>query len=196
MTMNMQHFNDAFLFASRLHDGQMRKGSSVPYLSHLMAVSALVMENGGTQDQAIAALLHDTVEDQGGEETLSEIRERFGDDVASIVEECSESLDIKDHPWRERKEWFLNRIVQMSERGLLVCVADKFHNVQGLINDHRNQGDQMWSSFNAGKTEQLWYYRSVAALLCERTENTLATTLSEKVDELEARCAETDCTTT
>jgi hypothetical protein len=105
-----ERFDDAFKLASDLHHTQTRKSSEVPYLSHLMAVSGLVLENGGTEDEAIAGLLHDAVEDQGGQATLERIREAFGDVVAELVSALSDTDEIPKPPWRARKEEYLRRL--------------------------------------------------------------------------------------
>src|SRR5438874_6528572 len=125
-------FNLAFEFASGLHHEQVRKGVGTPYIAHPMAVCALVLEAGGDEDQAIAALLHDTAEDHGGRKRLEDIRQRFGERVAAIVEGCTDSLDRPKPPWRVRKEHYLGHLAQASDDVLLVALADKLHNARSV----------------------------------------------------------------
>jgi len=133
---------DAFAYATRLHDGQVRKGTDIPYLSHLMAVAALVQENGGDEEQVIAALLHDGPEDQGGEPILNEIQLRFGDRVAAIVAECSDTFEERKPPWLDRKRRYLEDLETASEATLLVSAADKVHNLGCITRDFRTVGDR------------------------------------------------------
>ena len=156
---NRQRLANAFDYAAELHAGQRRKGTDIPYISHLMAVASLVQEHGGTMDQTIAALLHDGPEDQGGEETLAEIRQRFGDVVADIVAECSDTFEDPKPPWKKRKESYLENLRTASDGTLLVSLADKTHNLGSILRDYKTQGDELWSRFNAGKKDIRWYYR-------------------------------------
>lgn len=142
--MLTQRFDDALVFASRLHRTQRRKGSDAPYISHLLAVAALVMEHGEDEDQVIAALLHDAVEDQGGEATLREIRGRYGEEVARIVADCSDSIAEPKPPWRERKEDYIASLALKPRRSLLVSAADKTHNAESIVADHCEIGDALW----------------------------------------------------
>jgi len=155
----------AFSMARQLHTMQTRKGNGSPYIAHLLAVASLVIENGGTEDEAIAALLHDSVEDQGGLNTLHEIRAQFGDSVSEIVDECTDSFDDPKPPWKERKKAFIESISQKSKSAALVLLADATHNAGSLLNDFRSIGDDIWEQFNGGKTGTLWYYRSLAEVL-------------------------------
>ena len=132
-------YDEAFRYAHELHSNQKRKGTSIPYISHLMIVSALVIENGGTEDQAIGALLHDAAEDQGGRETLEEIRNRFGDEVAEIVSDCTDSWTEEKPDWQPRKEVYLATLPAKPSRSLLVSLADKTHNAEAILFDYRNQ---------------------------------------------------------
>ena len=129
-------FDDALVFASRLHAGQLRKGTPVPYVAHLLAVTATVLEHGGDEDEAIAALLHDAVEDQGGAATRAKIRRRFGENVAAIVDGCTDADTIPKPPWQQRKEAYLAHLVgETSPSVRLVSSADKLHNVRSIIAD-------------------------------------------------------------
>lgn len=154
-------FADAFSYASVLHARQTRKGTDIPYLSHLMSVSALVLEDGGDEDEAIAGLLHDAVEDQGGEPTLVEIRRLFGDKVARIVDGCTDSVVVPKPPWRERKERYVAHIRRAAADVRRVSSADKLHNARSILADFRALGDDLWGRFTASKGDTLWYYRSL-----------------------------------
>jgi (p)ppGpp synthase/HD superfamily hydrolase len=154
-------FAEAFLFAERLHCNQVRKKTQVPTISHLMAVTALVLENGGGEDEAIAALLHDTAEDCGGRPVLEEIRRRFGDTVASIVEDCSDTLEAPKPRWQPRKESYLEHLETAPEATLLVSLADKVHNTRALAFEYRRVGDRLWQRFTATREQTFWYYQSL-----------------------------------
>jgi len=149
------------VFAAHLHARQTRKGTDVPYIAHLMAVTGLVLENGGDEDEAIAALLHDAVEDQGGAATREEIRRRFGDRVVEIVDGCTDSDEVPKPPWRARKEAFLTRLPYASSSVRLVSAADKLHNARTILADYRAMGDAVWDRFTGGKSGTLWYYRAL-----------------------------------
>src|SRR4051794_6950252 len=162
-----ERFDEALFYASRHHREQLRKGSQVPYMTHLMSVSALVLEHGGSEDQAIAALLHDAVEDAPagqGPAVLHEIRERFGDAVADIVRACSDGLDESGNrsgTWAERKSAYVAGLADKPADALLVTAADKTHNGLCIASDVRRYGQDFWSTFNASTAELLWYYTSV-----------------------------------
>jgi (p)ppGpp synthase/HD superfamily hydrolase len=161
-------FNDALTYASSKHRTQTRKGTRIPYIAHLLGVTAIVLEAGGDEDQAIAALLHDAVEDQGGLKTLEEIRNLFGDRVAQTVRECSdsESEDPDKKPsWHQRKQAYLAHLAVASPDALLVSLADKLHNARAILFDYRALGDNLWTRFNreATKTDQLRYYRALVS---------------------------------
>jgi (p)ppGpp synthase/HD superfamily hydrolase len=154
-------FDTALQFASGLHHSQTRKGGSIPYIAHLMSVCALVLEAGGDEDQAIAALLHDAMEDQGGRPTLETIRQMFGDRVAITVESCSDSTETnpdKKLPWRSRKDKYLDHLRTANADALMVSAADKLHNARAVLADYRELGEGLWSRFNAPKEDQLWFY--------------------------------------
>lgn len=179
-------FDQALVFASRAHRGQRRKGTDVPYISHLLAVCALVLENGGDEDQAIAALLHDAPEDQGGRDMLDRIRNEFGTRVAWLVAACSEPPDLKHASWRERKEAFLRNLADAPPESLLVVAADKAHNLACLLADHRNLGDAVFERFNGGKAGTLWYYGRLANTLAASVPSSLALKLTEAARNLQA----------
>ncbi len=161
-------FAEAFLFAERLHCNQVRKKTQVPTISHLMAVTALVLENGGGEDEAIAALLHDTAEDCGGRPVLEEIRRRFGDTVASIVEDCSDTLEAPKPRWQPRKESYLEHLETAPEATLLVSLADKVHNTRALAFEYRRVGDRLWQRFTATREQTFWYYQSLLDIFRRR----------------------------
>ncbi|MCA0146766.1 HD domain-containing protein [Blastococcus sp. LR1] len=188
-----ERFDEALLYAARHHRDQLRKGSRVPYMTHLMSVSALAMEHGGTEDQAIAALLHDAVEDaqpgQGGA-VLGEIRERFGDAVADMVAACSDGLNESGErkgSWQERKQAYVDGLPNKSLDALLVTAADKTHNGLCIAADVRRFGPDFWSTFNASRDELLWYYRSVRDVVAQRLPgSSIADALYRTVAQLEA----------
>jgi HD domain len=174
--------------ASRYHAGQLRKGTQIPYLAHLLSVAALVLEDGGSENEAIAALLHDAVEDAGGKPTLEEIRERFGDEVAMIVEACSDTDVVPKPPWRKRKEDYLAHLAdEKTPPGVLrVSLADKLHNARAILSDYRRIGDTLWSRFNTKSGgDQVWYYRSLADIFLSRWPGALSRELDHVVSELE-----------
>lgn len=152
-------FAEGFSLALSLHADQTRKGSEIPYVAHLMSVAGLVLEHGGNEDEAIAALLHDGPEDQGGQETLEQIRRQFGHRVADIVEGCSDTFETPKPAWRARKERYLDHLRQTdSESVFLVSVADKVHNLRSILEDYRRLGGRLWGRFTGKKDGTLWYY--------------------------------------
>jgi len=178
-------YAEAFAYAEALHARQVRKGTNVPYLSHLMSVSALVLEDGGDEEEAIAGLLHDAVEDQGGRATLEEIRRRFGEKVARIVLACSDSDAEPKPPWRERKERYVAHIRHADAEVRRVSSADKLHNARSILADYRMIGDALWGRFTASKDETLWYYRSLVAAFRSAGAGRLVEELDLVVTELE-----------
>ncbi len=184
-----ERFTEALAYAAELHAGHRRKGpGDLPYMGHLLAVASLVLEDGGSEQEAIAALLHDAIEDQprdGG--TRTEIGDRFGPAVLAIVECCTDADSHPKPPWAERKNEYLRHLREddLPEGVLRVVAADKLHNARSLLSDYRAVGDQLWIRFNAGSAEgQLWYYGAVADVLVERGAGPLAAELRETVDEL------------
>lgn len=157
-----ERFDRALAYASALHRRQVRKGSDVPYISHLLAVAALVIENRGDEDQAIGALLHDAAEDQGGIERLHEIEALFGPAVARIVKDCTDSWLEPKPDWKTRKTAYLAALPGKPLASLLVSLADKTHNAHAIVFDRRIVGDSIWSRFTAGREGTLWYYRGLS----------------------------------
>ena len=178
-------FEEALLYAIRLHARQRRKGTSIPYAAHLLAVSAIVLEDGGDEDQAIAALLHDAVEDQGGRPVLEQIRSRFGDRVAAIVEGCTDAEVIPKPPWRERKERYVAHVRQASPDVRRVSAADKLHNARAILTDLRRHGGTLWSRFSGGREGVLWYYRALVSAYQAAGSGPLAEELDRVVGEIE-----------
>ena len=154
-------FTDAFAHAIHLHALQARKATAIPYVTHLMSVCSLVLEDGGDEDQAVVALLHDGPEDQGGQPILDEIRHRFGDQVADLVYGLSDTLEIEKPPWRRRKTDYLVRLKEEPIAVLRVSLADKLHNLRSMAIDRLNLGEAFWDRFHAGREQQEWYFRAL-----------------------------------
>lgn len=189
-TVLTDRFDRAMLYATHVHGGQVRKGTSTPYVAHLLAVAATVLEYDGSEDMAIAALLHDAVEDQGGEPRLSDIRNRFGDRVADIVRSCSDSVvntcagQQKDDT-RIRKMRYIEHLETADQETLLVSLSDKIHNARSILRDLRKVGPAVWARFNSPKEDTLWYYRELANAFQRRLPGQLADELLEIVIVLE-----------
>jgi (p)ppGpp synthase/HD superfamily hydrolase len=179
-------FIEALGYAARKHAMQTRKASEVPYLGHLLSVAGLVIEADGTETQAIAALLHDAAEDQGGEPTLAEIDEKFGAGVASIVAECSDTFEAPKPPWRARKERYIDHLRVASEDAVLVSLADKLDNARAILRDFRALGNEVWQRFSVQDPQlQLWYYRSLLEVFGQRTHSWMVGELRDVFDALE-----------
>jgi (p)ppGpp synthase/HD superfamily hydrolase len=152
-------FSKALVYAELKHHNQVRKGGRIPYFGHLLSVAGLVINDDGSEDQAIAALLHDCVEDAGGRPTLDEIRKNFGEDVARIVDECSDTDEKPKPPWRERKSAYINHLAEVSQDTLLVSVADKLDNARSMLRDYHEHGPTLWERFTVKNSDDhLWYY--------------------------------------
>jgi (p)ppGpp synthase/HD superfamily hydrolase len=163
--MTSARLDDAFALAARLHAGDLRKGTRIPYLAHLLGVCALVLVDGGDEDEAIAALLHDALEDHPETISRREIGTRFGARVLAIVEGCTDTprghTGGRKPPWRARKEAYLARVRTSPPGALRVSLADKVDNARQILADHREVGALVWERFSAGGDEQRWYYRSL-----------------------------------
>jgi len=179
-------FDDAFRYAHRLHRDQTRKGAETPYIAHLMSVCALVIEHDGDEDQAIGALLHDAAEDQGGAQTLDGIRRLFGDSVAEIVGDCTDSWGEPKPAWRPRKEAYLAKLPTKPKKSLLVSLADKTHNAEAILFDYRVLDDALWSRFTGGAEDTRWYYRTLAEIFALAMPGRLSDRLSRAVAEFSA----------
>jgi GTP pyrophosphokinase len=154
-------FDEAFRYAHEVHGEHVRKGNQTPYLGHLMGVSSIVLDDGGSEDEAIAALLHDAAEDHGGRTRLEDIRARFGDAVAKIVEDCTDSWDTPKRPWVERKREYVKHAHTLAGSSLRVSAADKVHNAYAILRDLRNTGERVWERFNANADDVVAYYQSL-----------------------------------
>ena len=179
-------YEAALVMAAQLHATQKRKGTNIPYVSHLLAVSSLVLEHGGTEDQAIAALLHDAVEDQGGLATLEKIRSHFGNAVAEIVDHCTDAYEDPKPEWRTRKELYVAGIAEKPIDATLVSCADKLHNARAILNDLRELGDELWGRFTGGKDGTLWYYQSLSDAFSKALASSLSAELERTVAEIKA----------
>ena len=175
----------AFRYAAKWHDGQARKGTAVPYLSHLMAVASLVLEAGGDEEMAISALLHDVVEDCGGMPRLREIRRQFGPRVARIVKGCTDSFTLPKPEWIERKKDYLREVKHADRETRLVSACDKLHNVRTILADYRKDGEAIWVRFSGKKEGTLWYYRALSNEYRRRNPNRITRELEIAVAELE-----------
>jgi (p)ppGpp synthase/HD superfamily hydrolase len=182
-------FLRAFEFAAEKHAGQTRKASTIPYIAHLMGVASLVLEAGGDEDLAIAALLHDVVEDCGGAYMLREVRRWWGKRVARVVDGCTDTdLDPKP-PWRERKETYIQHLKKADSDTRLVSAADKLNNVRSILSDYRAIGESVWSRFNGGREGTLWYYRTLLDVFLRHPRNRITRDLELAVNELETLTA-------
>jgi GTP pyrophosphokinase len=178
-------FDRALRYASIAHAGQVRKGTALPYIGHLLAVTAIAVEHGADEDEAIGALLHDAVEDAGGPGRLADIRIRFGDRVACIVEGCTDTDVTPKPPWRARKEQYIAHLKGETERSvLLVSAADKLANARAILGDFHEVGDELWKRFNGGRDGTLWYYRELSVIFSEKLDTPLARELARTVAEL------------
>ncbi len=178
-----QRFTSALAYAAELHAEQERKVSGSPYMAHLLRVAGIVLEYGGNEDEAIAALLHDAVEDQGGMPVLEEIRRRFGDAVAETVLGCSDTHVRPKPPWQERKQAHVDYVYGASPSVRLVVAADKLDNARSLVREYRVRGESLWNFFHGGRDGTLWYYDAMLAALKDAGVTAL-------VDELERTLVE------
>ena len=180
-------FVDALGYAAELHLRQRRKGKGQPYVGHLLGVAAIVIQHGGGEDEAIAALLHDAVEDQGGLPRLGEIREKFGERVAHIVDGCTDSYEVsgEKQEWGERKRAYIERVAHESADVRLVSAADKLANARDILSDFRAEGDAIFTRFKGRKQGTLWYYRTLVNVFREAGTTPLIEELDRVVTELE-----------
>jgi (p)ppGpp synthase/HD superfamily hydrolase len=184
-TILTDRFCDALVYVTKLHANQVRKLSDAPYVSHLLRVAGIVLEHGADEDEAIAALLHDAIEDQGGRQTHDAIFERFGSRVATIVAGCSDTDVNPKPPWRERKDAYLNHLRTASASERLVVAADKLDNCRSLVAGYRQWGDSLWARFHGGREGTLWYFQRVVVILREADPNVLVDDLTREVALLE-----------
>jgi GTP pyrophosphokinase len=185
-------FEKALVYATRAHAQQTRKQTTIPYVAHLLGVAGIALTHGADEDEAIAALLHDAVEDQGGATTRDEIRAQFGERVAEIVDGCSDT-DVEPKPeWRERKEAYLEHLRTASPSVRLVSAADKVDNARAILADYRVLGEKLWERFTGGRAGTLWYYRTLVDRFHQHGETPLVATLREVVEEIERSVAAND----
>lgn len=182
--MNSPRFRYAFEYAAAVHAADLRKGTKAPYLSHLLEVCAIVLRYGGNEDAAIAALLHDAAEDHGGQSRLTDIQRNFGNRVASIVEECTDSTVRPKQPWEVRKRLYVKHIPEASKGGLLVSAADKLSNVRAILADHYVVGDEVFKRFKRPKRRTLWYYSALSTAFTAHLGGDLSKELRRTVAEL------------
>ena len=179
-------FEEALIFANRIHAQQKRKATGAPYMAHILGVTASVLEDGGSEEEAIAALLHDAAEDQGGEEILLTIREKFGEKVEQIVRECSDTLVSPKPPWKERKENHLHVVETALPETLRIMQADKVYNARNLQRTLIEQGPQTWQNFKGGREGTLWYFRQMHGLLSRTRSGYLIEELARLIEVLES----------
>ena len=184
-----ERFEEALVFAARLHANQTRKRSHVPYIAHLLGVAGIVLEDGGSEDEAIAALLHDAVEDQGGLKTLEDIRRKFGEAVAEIVLAVSDSYTSPKPPWRARKQAYIDSIHDASPSAIRVSLADKVYNARTTLGDLRREGEAAWDKFNGGKDGTLWYYEQLIEAFSKHGRSSLLEELTRIVGQIKATAA-------
>jgi (p)ppGpp synthase/HD superfamily hydrolase len=184
MTLSAR-FREALVYACELHAEQRRKGGDIPYVAHLLAVTSIALEHGAGEDEAIAALLHDAVEDQGGRAVGEEIRRRFGDAVAAIVYGCSDAEVVPKPPWRERKERYIAHLAGATRPVLLVSASDKLHNARSVLADYRAVGEELWGRFAGGRDGTLWYYRALVGAYQAVLPGPLVDELDRVVSEIE-----------
>jgi len=178
-------FEKALIFATRKHAGQTRKQTAVPYISHLLGVAGLILEAGGDEDLAIAALLHDVVEDCGGAPMLKTVRLRFGRRVAHIVQGCSDTDVTPKPPWTKRKQDYLKHLRNADADIRMVSAADKLHNARSILIDYRESGESIWDRFQGKREGTLWYYRALVKEFGRERPNQLTRELSRVVAELQ-----------
>jgi (p)ppGpp synthase/HD superfamily hydrolase len=182
--MNSLRLRHAFDYAATLHASDVRKGSRVPYLSHLLEVCAIVLRYGGNEDAAIAALLHDAAEDHGGKPRLVDIQMNFGKAVAGVVQECTDSTETLKEPWEGRKRSYVKHLAKASRGGLLVSAADKLSNVRAILSDHYVIGDKVYARFKRPKKRTLWYYNALCRVFSTHLRGDLPKELRRTVAEL------------
>lgn len=178
-------FEEALVHATRVHGGQLRKKTKIPYIGHLLGVAAIALEYGANETEAIGALLHDAVEDCGGPERQREIEEKFGPEVGAIVAGCTDTDETPKPPWQERKENYIAHLKTASAATRLVSASDKLHNAQAIVHNLREDGEEVWDRFKAGKVGALWYYRALVTAFREHGESALLEELDRVVTEME-----------
>jgi (p)ppGpp synthase/HD superfamily hydrolase len=184
-----ERFEKALVYAAVVHAGQTRKGTGIPYIGHLLGVASIALEYGANEDEAIGALLHDAGEDAGGAGRIEDIRVRFGETVAKIVEGCTDTVIMPKPPWRERKEKYIAHVKDADASTILVSAADKLYNTRAILRDLRKGGNAAWSRFKGGKEGSLWYYRAIVNAFRAHGESDLIDELNRVVTEIERLAA-------
>jgi (p)ppGpp synthase/HD superfamily hydrolase len=182
-------FEAALVYATQLHAQQRRKVTHTPYIAHLLSVTALVLEDGGSEEEAIAALLHDAVEDQGGATTRAEIHRRFGSNVTAIIDGCTEPEQIPSMTWKEHKQLYLEQLRHGSPQVRRVALADKLHNARTLLINWRLAGESIWSEFRGGKENVLWLHEALLELFHQKSNSWMVEELEQVIKELGQRIA-------
>jgi GTP pyrophosphokinase len=185
-----ERFEAALVYANQVHPGQVRRKTGMPYIAHLLGVTGIVLEHGGTEEEAIGALLHDAVEDAGGPKRLEDIRTRFGANVADIVHGCTDSDAIPRPPWRDRKAAYLEHLPKAGDSVRLVSAADKLHNARALLRTYRKIGETVFDRYSGGKAGTLWYYRTLVNVFQASGPRSIAEELDRVVAEVEALARE------
>jgi (p)ppGpp synthase/HD superfamily hydrolase len=179
-------FQEALVYATQAHSDQTRKKTGIPYIAHILGMTAIAMEYGANETEAIGALLHDTVEDCGGAERLRNIQKRFGDNVANIVEGCTDADQVPKPPWRERKESYIAHLKESDASTRLVSASDKLHNTRAILADLRRHGLEVFERFSGKKNGTLWYYRALVTAFRQHGDHTdLIDELDRVVTEIE-----------
>lgn len=184
-------FDHALHYAVLIHAHQKRKDTEIPYLAHLLGVASIALEHGADEDEAIGALLHDAGEDAGGDGRIEDIRQRFGNAVADIVQGCTDAVTIPKPPWQKRKEDYIAHVPVASVSTRLVSASDKLHNSRAILRDYRRMGDGLWSRFTGGKEGTLWYYRALVTAFRKAGTSELVEELDRVVSEIEHLAAQT-----
>ena len=181
-----EKFEEALIYATQAHGNQMRKKTGIPYIAHILGVTAIALEYGASETEAISALLHDTVEDCGGADRLRDIREKFGDDVAGIVDGCTDTYETPKPPWLERKRAYIEHLKDSDSSTRLVSASDKLHNTRAILAELRRHGTDVFDRFAGKKDGALWYYRTLVTAFREHGKHTdLIGELDRVVTEIE-----------
>jgi (p)ppGpp synthase/HD superfamily hydrolase len=180
-----RQFEKALTYATRIHGGQLRKKTRIPYIAHIIGVAAIAMEYGANETEAIAALLHDAVEDCGGAKRLRDIQLKFGKKVARIVAGCTDTDRTPKPRWLERKKVYVAHVRHAPMPTKLVSASDKLHNIRAILMDYRKEGERLWSRFNGGKQGALWYYRALVKAFTGKRIEPLVQELNRTLTQLE-----------
>ena len=179
-----EKFQEALIYATLAHGDQMRKKTGIPFVAHILGVTSIALEYGASETEAIGALLHDTVEDCGGVERLRDIREKFGDDVARIVDGCTDTYETPKPPWLERKRSYIEHLKDSDSSTRLVSASDKLHNTRAILAELRRHGLEVFERFGGKKDGTVWYYRSLVSAFRKHGDH------SDLIDELDCVVSE------